>query len=178
MTTATGPSPTELTVRNATTQDQGRQPKASRDVSRRTVLQQGSTALAGLAGLGLAGPTHAVPGPPGAVVIPRLAQPAPNPILKESTMDLKYSDGIAAARTLIALEGNAAALQRRLPRGWELAPYAGDDLRGTSLRSANMLVPLHEVYAVRSQAGQPPGLPPIGLDALTSGPHPSDGSTT
>jgi hypothetical protein len=63
---------------------------------------------------------------------------------------LKYSDGIAAARTMIALEGNAAALQRRLPSGWELAPYAGDDLRGTSLRGANMLVPFHEVYAVRT----------------------------
>jgi hypothetical protein len=64
---------------------------------------------------------------------------------------LHYSDGIAAARTMIALEGNAAALQRRLPSGWELAPYAGDDLRGTSLRGANMLVPFHEVYAVRDR---------------------------
>ena len=36
--------------------------------------------------------------------------------------DLRYSDAIAAARTMIALEGNAAALQRRLPSGWELAP--------------------------------------------------------
>ena len=54
-------------------------------------------------------------------------------------MDLHYSDGIAAARTMIAVEGNALALQRRLPGGWELAPYAGDDLRGTSLRGANVL---------------------------------------
>jgi hypothetical protein len=45
-------------------------------------------------------------------------------------MDLRYSDGIAAARTMLAVEGNAAALQRRLPNGWELASYAGDDLRG------------------------------------------------
>ena len=60
-------------------------------------------------------------------------------------MDLKYSDGIAAERTLIAVEANAAALQRRLPAGWEVAPYAGDDLRGTSLRGANMLLPFHEV---------------------------------
>jgi hypothetical protein len=66
-------------------------------------------------------------------------------------VDLKCSDGIAAARTMIALEGNAAALQRRLPSGWELAPYAGDDLRGTSLRGANMLLPFHEVYAVRTR---------------------------
>jgi hypothetical protein len=32
-------------------------------------------------------------------------------------VDLRYSDEIAAARTMIALEGNAAALQRRLPGG-------------------------------------------------------------
>jgi hypothetical protein len=63
---------------------------------------------------------------------------------------LKYSDGIAAARTMLAFEGNATALQRRLPSGWELMPYAGEDLRGTSLNGANMLVPFHEVYAVRS----------------------------
>jgi hypothetical protein len=73
-------------------------------------------------------------------------------------LELKYSDGIAAARTMIALEGNAAALQRRLPSGWELAPYAGDDLRGTSLRGANMLVPFHEVYAVRTHESKPTGL--------------------
>jgi hypothetical protein len=57
-----------------------------------------------------------------------------------SGSDLTYSDGIAAARTMIAFEGNAAALQRRLPGGWEVAPYTGDDLRGTSLRGANMRV--------------------------------------
>jgi hypothetical protein len=72
--------------------------------------------------------------------------------------DLKYSDGIAAARTMIVLEGNAKALQRRLPDGWELASYTGDDLRGASLRDANMLVPFHEVYAVRSREGQAAGL--------------------
>src|SRR5262249_31054881 len=72
--------------------------------------------------------------------------------------DLRYSDGIAAARTMLALEADASALQRRLPIGWELAPYAGDDLRGTSLRGANMLVPFHEVYAVRSHDGHPTGL--------------------
>src|SRR5262249_27698656 len=47
---------------------------------------------------------------------------------------------------------------RRLPGGWELTPYAGDDLRGTSLRGANVLVPFHEVYAVRSHDGRPAGL--------------------
>jgi hypothetical protein len=78
---------------------------------------------------------------------------ARTPTTKESLMDLHYSDGIAAARTMIAVEGNAAALQGRLPTGWELVPYAGDDLRGTSLRGANMLIPFHEVYAVRSKEG-------------------------
>jgi hypothetical protein len=67
---------------------------------------------------------------------------------------LKYSDGIAAVRTMLAFEGNATALQRRLPSGWELMPYAGEDLRGTSLNGANMLVPFHEVYAVRSHDGK------------------------
>jgi len=78
-----------------------------------------------------------------------------------SATDLKYSDAIAASRTMIALEANAAALQRRLPGDWELAPYTGDDLRGSSLRGANMLVPFHEVYAVRSHEGQPVGLPQV-----------------
>jgi hypothetical protein len=81
---------------------------------------------------------------------------------------LKYSDGIAAARTMIALEGNAAALQHRLPSGWELAPYAGDDLRGTSLRGANMLVPFHEVYAVRTHEGNPTGLLQVSYVAFIS----------
>ena len=71
---------------------------------------------------------------------------------------LKYSDGIAAARTMIALEGNAAALQRRLPAGWQLAPYDGADLRGRSLAGANMLVPFHEVYAFRTRNGSTVGL--------------------
>jgi hypothetical protein len=85
-----------------------------------------------------------------------------------SGSDLTYSDGIAAARTMLALEGNAAALQRRLPNGWQLAPYAGDDLRGTSLRDANMLVPFHEVYAVRTHDGQPTGLPQLSYIAFVS----------
>src|SRR5215471_6612396 len=74
---------------------------------------------------------------------------------------LKYSDGIAAARTLIAVRGNAAALQRRLPDGWELAPYAGDDLRGKSLTGANLLLPFHEVFAIRSHTGTPDGMPQL-----------------
>ncbi|HKA27508.1 MAG TPA: hypothetical protein VKD88_09045 [Gaiellaceae bacterium] len=76
--------------------------------------------------------------------------------------DLNYSDGIAAARTMIVLEANPSALQQRLPNGWELAPYSGDDLRGSSLRGANLLVPFHEVYAVRSHDD-----PVVGLSQLS-----------
>jgi hypothetical protein len=47
-------------------------------------------------------------------------------------------------------EANADARHHRLPADWELAPYAGDDLRGTSLRGANMLLPFPEVYAMRA----------------------------
>src|SRR5262245_13152880 len=83
-------------------------------------------------------------------------------------LDLHYSDGIAAARTMIALQGNAAALQRRLPSGWELAPYAGDDLRGISLSGANMLALFHEVYAVRTHDGQSAGLPQLSYIAFIS----------
>jgi hypothetical protein len=39
--------------------------------------------------------------------------------------DLRYSDGIAAARTMVALEASASALQRRLPTGWELSHMPG-----------------------------------------------------
>jgi len=83
-------------------------------------------------------------------------------------VDLHYSDGIAAARTTLALRANPRALQRRLPSGWELAPYEGDDLRGTYLRGANMLVPFHEVYAVRTHQGQPAGLPQASYTAFVS----------
>src|SRR5215471_6314205 len=81
---------------------------------------------------------------------------------------LSYSDGIAAARTMLAIEGNTSALQRRLPDGWELAPYEGDDLRGSSLRGANMLVPFHEVYATRSHDGQALGLHQLSYIAFVS----------
>jgi hypothetical protein len=81
---------------------------------------------------------------------------------------LHYSDGIAGARTMIALKVNESALQRRLPSGWELAPYAGDDLRGTSLKGANMLVPFHEVYAIKSHDGQSIGLTQLSYIAFVS----------
>jgi hypothetical protein len=83
-------------------------------------------------------------------------------------MDLHYSDGIAAARTMLAVQANAAALQRRLPGGWELAPYAGEDLRGTSLRGANLLIPFHEVYAVRAHEGDRHGLAQLSYIAFVS----------
>ena len=81
---------------------------------------------------------------------------------------LRYSDGIAAARTLIALKANTAALQRRLPEGWELAPYAGDELREKAFKDANMLLPFHEVFAARSHAGAPAGLPQVSYVAFIS----------
>jgi hypothetical protein len=80
---------------------------------------------------------------------------------------LVYSDGIAAARTMIALKANAEALQQRLPPGWTLAPYAGDDMRGSTLRDANMLIPFHEVYAVRAD-GAAHGLPQVSYIAFVS----------
>src|SRR5262245_7198960 len=82
--------------------------------------------------------------------------------------ELRYSDGIAAARTLIALEADPAALERRLPDGWELAPYEGDDLRGTAFHGANMLIPFHEVYAIRSHDGVTSGLPQVSYVAFVS----------
>jgi hypothetical protein len=81
---------------------------------------------------------------------------------------LRYSDGIAAARTLIALEANAIALQRRLPDGWDLAPYAGDDLRGKAFRGANMLLPVHEVFGIRSHESPATGLPQLSYVAFIS----------
>jgi hypothetical protein len=42
-------------------------------------------------------------------------------------MNLRYPDGIAAARTMSGLEANAITLQHRLHSGLELAPHSGDD---------------------------------------------------
>ena len=50
------------------------------DLSRRTLLKSGGSALAGLTVLRLAGPARAFAGPSGDEVIPWLDQPAPNPI--------------------------------------------------------------------------------------------------
>lgn len=83
-------------------------------------------------------------------------------------MNLIYADGIAAALTTLALEGNAAALQHRLPSGWELTPFEGEDVRGRALRGANLLVVFHEVYAVRTHDGHAVGLPQVSYVAFAS----------
>ncbi len=49
-------------------------------LSRRTLLQGGGAAIAGLSVLRLAGPAHAFPRTQDAVVIPWLDQPEPNPV--------------------------------------------------------------------------------------------------
>jgi len=87
---------------------------------------------------------------------------------RNETGQLVYSDVIAAARTLIAVEGNATALQSRLPDGWDLVPYAGDDLRGTALKGANLLIPFHEVYAVKTRDEQHTGLLQVSYIAFVS----------
>jgi len=83
-------------------------------------------------------------------------------------MNLTYADGIAAALTTLALEGNAAALKLRLPSGWELTPFEGDDVRERALQGATMLVVFHEVYAVRTHNGHPVGLPQVSYIAFAS----------
>jgi hypothetical protein len=55
---------------------------------------------------------------------PTMAQPTTS----AGTMAMAIDDP-GCARTVLALQGNVEALQRRLPDGRELAPYAGDDLR-------------------------------------------------
>ena len=64
---------------------------------------------------------------------------------RPSVPELRYSDGIAASRMIVALRAPSGALQSRLPDGWEVAPYAGDDPRGRSLRDANLVLSFHEV---------------------------------
>src|SRR5262249_35433497 len=82
--------------------------------------------------------------------------------------DLTYSDGIAAARTMLALRADPTALQKRLGASWELAPYAGDDIRGTALRDANVLVAFHEVYAAHSAGGGVPGVAQVSYVVFVS----------
>src|SRR5215469_15842713 len=87
---------------------------------------------------------------------------------KENGMNLTYADGIGAALTTLALEGNAAALKLRLPSGWELTPFEGSDVRERALQGATMLVVFHEVYAVRTHDGHPVGLPQVSYIAFAS----------
>ena len=68
----------------------------NREVSRRTVLQQGGvTAVAAMAGVTLwriAGPAHAFPGQPGAEVIPWSDQPGENPVPERVTKLLVWEE--------------------------------------------------------------------------------------
>lgn len=72
---------------------------------------------------------------------------------------LVYSDAVAATRIVIALEVDADALRRRFPAGWEVAPYAGEHPRDTTLRGANLVLPFHEVTAI-DDPSVPPGSHP------------------
>ena len=78
---------------------------------------------------------------------------------------------------MIALEGNTAAMQGRLPTGWKLAPYAGDDLRRTLPRAPTCTSSFHEDYAVRAHDGQQPaGLAQLGYITFVSrAGNPGDG---
>ena len=60
------------------------------DLSRRTLLKGGGTALAGLTVLRLAGPARAFAGPSGDEVIPWLDQPTPNPFPENTGNFLKW----------------------------------------------------------------------------------------
>jgi hypothetical protein len=66
---------------------------------------------------------------------------------------------------MIAMKADAAAIQARLPQGWVLEPYRENDLRGNSLRGANVLVPFHQVYATD---GQPEGMQQLSYVAFVS----------
>jgi pimeloyl-ACP methyl ester carboxylesterase len=79
-------------------------------------------------------------------------------------MDVVLRDRRGADDAL-ALEGNAAALQRRLPNGWELAPYAGD---GSALRARTCWSRSTRSYGTRTRDGQPAGLPQLSYIAFVS----------
>jgi hypothetical protein len=79
---------------------------------------------------------------------------------------LVFSDGIAASRTMLAVQANAASLQERLGR----VLGVGDDIRGTSVRDANVLILFHEVFGARAQDGPPRGLPQVSYITLVSRP--------
>ena len=61
-------------------------------ISRRTLVQGGGAALAGLSVLRLAGPAHAFPRAQDAVVIPWLDQPEPNPVPEVIVRQLTWEE--------------------------------------------------------------------------------------
>ena len=63
---------------------------ASSSRSRRTLLQQGGAALAGLSVVRLAGPTYAFQTPVEGEVIPWLDQPEPNPVPEVIVRQLEW----------------------------------------------------------------------------------------
>jgi len=60
------------------------------EISRRTVLQYGGAAMAGLSVLRVTGPAHAFQGESGAEVIPWLDQPEPNPVPEVIVQQLEW----------------------------------------------------------------------------------------
>ena len=63
---------------------------APSDMTRRRLLQQGGTAIAGLSVLRLARPAHAFQTPVGGEVIPWLDQPEPNPVPEVIVRQLEW----------------------------------------------------------------------------------------
>ena len=61
-------------------------------ISRRTLLQGGGAAIAGLSVVRLAGPAHAFPLAQDAVVIPWLDQPEPNPVPEVIVRQLTWEE--------------------------------------------------------------------------------------
>ena len=57
---------------------------------------------------------------------------------------MKYSDALAAYQIVIALKGNAEALQERALPGWQVSDNWGPGPRGMALTGANMLLVFHE----------------------------------
>jgi hypothetical protein len=68
--------------------------------------------------------------------------------------DVRYSDGIAAWHTMIAVKADVTALQRRLRRAGISRRTEGMTSRGRAMKDANLLVPsFHEVFAIDLQDG-------------------------
>jgi hypothetical protein len=66
------------------------------------------------------------------------ARPASGPLV--------YSDGLTASRIILGVKvSDDDALQRRLPEGWQLAPWGGSDARGAAFNGINLVIPFHDV---------------------------------